>query len=46
MARKQNKGNTPKKGNFSIYILVDGECEQDYLNSIRNEEPYSSIISS
>ena len=46
MARKQNKGNSPKKGNFSIYILVDGECEQDYLNSIRNEEPYSSIISS
>lgn len=46
MARKQNKGNSPKKGNFSIYILVDGECEQDYLNSIRNEEPYSSTISS
>ena len=46
MARKHNKGIPLKKGNFSIYILVDGECEQDYLNSIRNEEPYKEIISS
>lgn len=45
MARKQNtRGLSSRKGNFSIYILVDGDCEQDYLNSIRTKEPYKSVF--
>ncbi|MDU7563650.1 MAG: RloB family protein [Acinetobacter baumannii] len=46
MARPKSKGFTPKKGNFSIYVLVDGECEQDYLLSIKTVEPFKSILSS
>jgi hypothetical protein len=46
MARQKSKGFTPKKGNFSIYVLVDGECEQDYLTSIKTVEPFQSILSS
>ena len=46
MARPKSKGFTPKKGNFSIYVLVDGECEQDYLLSIKTVEPFQSILSS
>lgn len=46
MARRKNNGSTLKKGNFSIYVLVDGECEQDYLTSIKTVEPFKSILSS
>lgn len=46
MARQKNKGSTLKKGNFSIYILVDGECEQDYLSAIKTVEPFKSLLSS
>lgn len=46
MARQKNKGSTLKKGNFSIYVLVDGECEQDYLSAIKTVEPFKSLLSS
>lgn len=39
MARKSNS-NVKKSTDFSIYILVDGECEQDYLNSIKTHSNY------
>lgn len=45
MTRKKNKGSSLRKGNFSIYILVDGECEQDYLTSIKTVEPFKSTLS-
>lgn len=45
MTRKKNKGSSLGKGNFSIYILVDGECEQDYLTSIKTVEPFKSTLS-
>lgn len=45
MARKKNQGSSLRKGNFSIYILVDGECEQDYLTSLKTVEPFKSSLS-
>lgn len=39
MARKL-KSLPQSKGAFSIYILVDGETEQDYLKSIKTTKPY------
>jgi len=43
MARTSNFSNK-RQGKTNIYILVDGDCESDYLKALKRSEPYTSLL--